>query len=560
MAVFGPTELANLGMVRFMRLSSTRQQWASDLAKAAGAPYPNESSLRHALYNVLGPYCVEVVGLSGGQLLHEGTSGSGRFDTMLGSTLIEFKSPGELDTRTKRRQHAGQALRYLRDNAIGAAVVILTDGRTWGILRDPLSSEEPQLTLDDELFGPLHDDEYFQWRPNSEATAGRVLDLLDTLVFEQVNPRSLMNKLGPTTSEGAGILKALAGSLNDRSPNGRTDILFRQWVALAGISYGISSESESWPKTREAMLGRLATIIPDIGFAGTIFVLHTYVALCSKLIAAEALALTRGTADQRPSQWATESDTDFRSSFDRLESGALADEMSAPRMMGGDLFGWCADAAHTDLVLKSALRGLVGAFAQLAWARLAHATRVSSDLLREFYTGIVPRGLRKGLGEFFTPQWIAERVVAKAIELSAMSGTDQIRFLDPACGSGTFLVAAMRRSINAASEAGLEPGDVARRAVEAVTGFDVNPVSPLMARVNLLLTLGDLVDHLPEVRFNVFQADSILIPEDPAGQVRLDQGQAELTIPLVIGEISLPRSLASLRAVAGLAQITDTSI
>jgi hypothetical protein len=543
-----------------MRLTNTRQEWEASLSRAAGEQYPNEAGLRHALYNVMAAYCTEVVGLSNAQLLHEGTSSSGRYDTLLGSTLIEFKSPGELNTLTKRRVHAGQALRYLRDEAIGATVVILTDGRTWGILRDPLASEEHQLTIDDQLFGPSSDDEYFQWRPNNDATAGRILDLLDTLVFEPVNPRSLMNKLGPTTSEGRAILSALAQSLAHRDPNGRTDILFRQWVALAGVSYGIVDSNDVWPNSREALLGDLAAVIPDVGFAGTIFTLHTYVALCSKLIAAEALALTRGSAEQRPSQWSSASDTQFRDCFDRLESGSLADEMGAPRMMGGDLFGWYADAAHADVALRNALRGLVGSFAQLAWARLTHATRVSSDLLRDFYTGIVPRGLRKGLGEFFTPQWIAERVVANAVDLSEKEAADQIRFLDPTCGSGTFLVAAMLRSIVASTEAGLDQAEVARLAVESVTGFDINPVSPLMSRVNLLLTLGDLVDYLPEIQFNVFQADSILIPEEPAGQVRLDQAHAELTVPLVIGEVSLPRSLASFRAITGLARITDMSI
>lgn len=543
-----------------MKLTNTREEWAAELARVSGAQYPNEAGLRHDLYNVLAPYCRQIVGLNDAQLLHEGTSASGRYDTLLGTTLIEFKSPGELDTLTKRRQHAGQALRYLRDEAIGATVVLLTDGRTWGILRELGASNELQLTLDDDLFAPPNDEDYFQWRANSDATAGRILDLLDTLVFEPVTPSSLMNKLGPTTSEGRLILEAVAKSLHGRAADGRTDILFRQWVALAGVSYGIGNKHEVWPKSRESLLGDLSALIPDIGYAATIFALHTYVALCSKLIAAEALALTRGTSDQRPSQWATEGDIGFRARFDSLESGALADEMGAPRMMGGDLFGWYADAAHSDPALRSALRGLVGSFAQLAWARLAHATRVSSDLLRDFYTGIVPRGLRKGLGEFFTPQWIAERIVANAVDLSQKDISEQIRFLDPTCGSGTFLVAAMRRSISASMEAKLEPAEIARLAVDSVTGFDVNPVSPLMSRVNLLLTLGDLVDYLAEVRFNVFQADSILIPEEPSGQVRLDQANAELTIPLVIGDVSLPRSLATFTAIAGLARITDMSI
>lgn len=543
-----------------MQLSATRDQWARQLFEAAGAAHGNESELRHTVYNILAPYCTTVVGLDQNQLRHEGTSQSGRFDTLLGSTLIEWKTPGELSTRTKRLKHADQALRYLRDERIGAVVVVITDGRTWGILRDPEALDGATTTLDTEMFPPTLD-EYFQWRPNSTETASRVLDLLDTIVFEPVTPNSLMNKLGPTSTQGRELLAALTEGLKERQPDDRTDILFRQWLALAGVSYGIGVNPAKWPRDRAAMLGDLAGVIPDVGYAHTIYALHTFVALCSKLIAGEALGLTRGSPDQRPSQWASLPGDDFNVAWEKLENGQLALEMGAPNMMGGDLFGWYADVAPKSPGLQVALRSILNAFAELGWARLTHATKVSSDLLRDFYTRVVPRGLRKGLGEFFTPEWIAERIVDQAIRLSEQTDQSVLRYLDPTCGSGTFLVAAMRRTIRASHAAGLSDAEVAKRAIDAITGFDVNPVSPLMARVNLLLTLGDLADHVPELRLNVFQADSILIPEEPkVGQTTIDQIGSALTVPLVIGNISLPASLATLQAVAGLARNIDASV
>lgn len=348
--------------------------------------------------------------------------------------------------------------------------------------------------------------------------------------------------------------------MRDRASEDRTDILFRQWLALAGVSYGISENPETWPKDRKLLLGDLAVSMPDTGYAQTIFVLHSYVALCSKLMAGEALALTRGNPEQRPSQWAALPGREFIDALTKLESGQLAQEMGAPNMMGGDLFGWYADLAPNAPELIQHLRDLFGAFSELGWARLTHASLVSSDLLRDFYTRVVPRGLRKDLGEFFTPEWIADRIVGKAIALSEFHEESQLRFLDPTCGSGTFLVAAMRRTIRASHAAGMSNSEVALRAVDSVTGFDVNPVSPLMARVNLLLTLGSLADTLPEIRFNVFQADSILIPEEPTGQLTIEQINSALTVPLVIGNISLPSSLATLPAIAGLARNIDASI
>lgn len=544
-----------------MALVSTKYQWATQLASVAQKNHKNEASLRHALYTVLHPYVIEHVGLDEAAIRHEGTSKSGRFDSLFGGTLIEYKSPGELETKSKRRHHAGQALRYLRDERIGAAVVLLTDGLVWGILRDvELDDDEAQPTLD--FVQPLQvpDDERFQWRDNSVATAMRVLDLLDTLRFDRVTPESLMNRLGPSTTQAREVLAQLSDALVTREKGSRTDILFTQWVALAGVSYGIGSESSPWPEPRQQILGDLSGILPKGGYAATIFVLHTYIAVCSKMMAAEALALTRSQAENRPSQWTSLSGKDFDHKIRLLESGELAASMRAPRLMGGDLFGWYADELAGRDQLRAAMRELYTAFSQLAWARLAHATRVTGDLLRDFYIGIVPRKMRKSLGEFFTPQWIAERIVDKAFSLSGLEPTDKVRYLDPTCGSGTFLVAALRRVVAAATSRGLSPGACAEEAVESVNGFDINPVSPLMARVNLLLALGDLADELPEISFNVYQADSILIPEEPVGEVTFDQADSALAVPLVIGEILLPPSLATITAISGLAQLIDVSI
>lgn len=542
-----------------MSIAGTHDDWAARLAASVGRSHANEAELRHAAYVVLEPYALSVVGLQRHQLRHEGTSASGRFDTLLGTTLIEWKAPGELSTKSRRRLHAEQALRYLRDEEIGATVVLLADGTYWGILRD---AEAHQDAANPAQEADLPSDEQFQWRLNSDESARRILDLIDTVRYERVTPNTLMNKLGPTTSQGRALLAALVAAVENRSTEGRTDFLFRQWLALAGVSYGIGRDDRAWPHERDDLLGSLSGVIPRAGYAATIFSLHTYIAICSKLIAGEALALNRGIADSRPSQWASLAGGDFVAAWDEFEDGRFSRELGAPHMIGGDLFGWYVDSLPTDSAMRDAMRAVLSSFSELAWARVTHASRMSSDLLRDFYIGVMPRQLRKGLGEFFTPEWLAGRVVERAIELSSGGAPHTLRFLDPTCGSGTFLVAAMQRVILSAQQAGLEDDEIAQLAIASVTGFDVNPVSPLMARVNLLLTLGYLAERVAELQFNVFQADSILIPEPPTGQTTIEQARyrAALTVPLVIGDVSLPEELATLPIVSELASLIDQSI
>jgi len=542
--------------------ATTLGECAEELAQVAGRQHGNEAELRHNLYVVLQPFCVNVLEMEPGDIRHEIAGRSGRFDTLFGRVLIEYKTPGRLASEANRRTDAQQTIDYLRDEGVGADVAILTDGHTWGILRDlhaePEPGEQAWLVLEELPQTPL---EQFNWRSNSVDTARRILELFGTMRSAPVSAESLVARLGLEQKSVTVLVQALTNTLDSREDESRADILFRQWVALAGVSYGIDDAGAAWPKPRGELLGvSAAAALPGATYASSVFLLHSYIALAAKLIAAEVLALSIGKHDDRPTQWLPLPSSEFARKFDDLESGALAARLRAPGLMGADLFGWYAPLVATSPTLESALRGLLRDFAGLAWARLAHTHVATGDLLRDFYAAVVPRGLRKSLGEFFTPRWIAERVVAKAIDLRAAAPDECLRFLDPTCGSGTFLVVALRRALRAAAARGLAEDQQTVEAIESVYGFDINPVSPLMARVNLLLALGDRVEALSRVRFHVYEADSLLLPETFAGQATLDAGHEFLRLPLVIGDIDLPEALGTLGGVSTLARLIEQSL
>ena len=63
------------------------------------------------------------------------------------------------------------------------------------------------------------------------------------------------------------------------------------------------------------------------------------------------------------------------------------------------------------------------------------------DLLKPLYESLFPRAVRHALGEYYTPHWLAEHVLDQV----GYHGQADARLLDPTCGSGTFLLAALRR-------------------------------------------------------------------------------------------------------------------
>jgi len=77
------------------------------------------------------------------------------------------------------------------------------------------------------------------------------------------------------------------------------------------------------------------------------------------------------------------------------------------------------------------------------------------DLFKRLYQNLVPKKIRHDLGEYYTPNWLAELVLnevewaSKTFEKLAHEKVSlaplDLRLLDPACGSGTFLVLAVSR-------------------------------------------------------------------------------------------------------------------
>ena len=187
-----------------------------------------------------------------------------------------------------------------------------------------------------------------------------------------------------------------------------------------------------------------------------LFVQHTYLVVVAKAMAWAALVETP------PPDAAA------------LLHGAAFRDSGIGGQSEPDFFDWpLADPGGAALVMR--------AYRQTARFRLRD---IRVDVLKALYESLVDPETRHDLGEYYTPDWLAARVVAEAVD-------DPLRrrVLDPACGSGTFLFHAMRAVLDAAEAAGLAPEEAVRRAVEKVAGIDVHPVAVIFARATCLLAL-----------------------------------------------------------------------
>lgn len=114
----------------------------------------------------------------------------------------------------------------------------------------------------------------------------------------------------------------------------------------------------------------------------------------------------------------------------------------------------------------------------------------------------------------FVEEFILDRTLDPAIETF---GLDQVRMIDPTCGSGHFLLGAFHRLLDLWRDR--EPGTpsrvLAQNALDAVNGVDLNPFAAAIARFRLLVAAlkAGGVERLadaPAYTINVAVGDSLL--------------------------------------------------
>jgi hypothetical protein len=134
-----------------------------------------------------------------------------------------------------------------------------------------------------------------------------------------------------------------------------------------------------------------------------------------------------------------------------------------------------------------------------------------------------------------TPRFIADFVLDHTLEAAIQNfGLDQLRAIDPVCGSGTFLLAAFTRLLRAwrIREPALTSSDLVRRCLRSLHGADKNPMAVAITRFRLAMAAlkacgaKTLIDapYLPVI---VGTGDSLLLGRgapQPHGQLDLNSG------------------------------------
>jgi hypothetical protein len=495
------------------------EELASRIAEAARESI-SEEDLRIRVEHILQELVVRRVGGAGkGEIplaswrppraRYEVTLVSGvRLDALYGHLIIEYEKPGVFGSRAGFERAVEQIKQYIRDHAQTEARYpryfgIVMDGYKVGFVRyrEALRGFEGK--------GP------FEINKN---TVAKLVEAIIGLRRKALSPEELLKDFGPDSVTARETVKVFYSKLMRASP--KTKLLFDDWRRVFSQVCAYSPD-------------KIKGLGDFYGFGKNrldpeklLFALQTYYALIMKLLAAEVASLYLA-----PRIWSYlrmleeayyKGHEELRERLRELEEGGVFASLGITNFMEADYFAWYLDDWDADIA-KSVMR-VVNTLSDYDPTIAELEPERVRDLFKRLYQNLVPKKIRHDLGEYYTPDWLAELVLdevgwtLKTFEKVKEEYDDvlsplNLRLLDPACGSGTFLVLAIGRLRQYIEEHWVDKGAALRRITKNIVGFDLNPLAVIASRTNYLIALGDMLRErgAEPIEIPVYLADSILV-------------------------------------------------
>jgi len=485
------------------------------------------------------------------ELEHTLPSGK-RIDLLCGNAIIEFKDPNKFSSESDIEKAKSQVIDYIKEKAE-------YDKKDLDNFLGIIISDKITFVRYDKTFDVWTSEGPYEI---NEVIIRNLIKALIGLRRKSLSAEELVKNFGIDSQISKKIdsqiskkiVRLLYIKLLNTTEKEKTWTLFNDWKRLFGQIIGYSDEKdlEKFKKLKEYY-----EIKEDnVNYSYLIFAIHTYYALIMKLLAAETAYLYM--SERLRKSYIVELDNSYKSKgidglkniLQELESGGIfKDFLGIENFLEGDYFSWYIEKIDNELA--KAIIELVEELSNYDMTIIRSHPESTRDLVKDLYQNLVPRDIRHSLGEYYTPDWLAELLLNEIglsyKDLEDMGKEDplkplKIRVLDPACGSGTFLILYISRLREYAKNKNIKTYELVKHILENVIGYDLNPLAVLASRTNYLLSIGDLIfanrNKLGIIEIPIYLADSIMIEQ-----------KAEITekyyiLRTTVGEFKIPANIA----------------
>lgn len=427
-------------------------------------------------------------------------SGHGRLDAVVNNIIIEYKHHTKLTTEKQIKSAFEQVRDYLiavDKNKNVRYDAILTDGikvAYFQFIGDVVRNTALRTITVDDI------DRIVKAILNNQS---KKFDPSNIVKDFSISPKSL--------SVSKKIAKILYNQLTSDITE-KSEMLYSEWKELMHLSVADNGKSNDIARRRTDL-----SLIFDCNISNTeteykaLFALQTTYAIIVKLIACKVvdkLNFNEETHEYHDlSVLAFDKTQKF---FKKMEDGYSYTSLEIRNFLEGDFFSWYADSSQWSEDFWKDIREIIKTLDDYSSFSL-NVQYNPIDIFKDLYMSIIPQSVRHSMGEYFTPEWLADCVVTEA--LTTITKT-QWTAIDPCCGSGIFIIALIKKvvgntDINKLSKS--QRKELLSSILNRVHGIDINPLSVLSARVSYYIAIQQFCE-VEDVEIPIFLGDSAIVP------------------------------------------------
>lgn len=462
---------------------------------------------------------------------------NGRADTVFNQLILEYKKPGAIrGNNEKNRKLIDQVKHYIED---------LAKEDRW---------------KEERLLGVAFDGHYFlfvrkvgRWIeeepiPVSVESVERFLLTLEKLTTKAaLVPDNLIRDF----AVGAGSLNYIASNAIKafyfaltKNVDPKVEVFFKQWANQFAEVHGTIENKKFDAETLFKSYGFKKEEQREFNFLSFFFALDTYYGLLMKLLAYQVVGFytLKNVAGLPLADWEKLDSAVLKEKLTELEDGGIFRSLGIRNFLEGDLLSWYLNDWNDPI--EKAIRGIVERLNQYDPETMELVPDETRDILKKLYQFLVPKQIRHDLGEFYTPDWLAERTLNQVGYGVKEKDLLKKRLLDPGCGSGTFDILAIKRAKEHARLYGISPAETLELITKNIVGFDLNPLAVISARTNYLLAIADLLKYKKgEITIPIYLCDSINPPSAKHQDELFDQEVGHYQISTSVGPFRFPEAL-----------------
>lgn len=326
--------------------------------------------------------------------------------------------------------------------------------------------------------------------------------------------------------------------------NERVKVFFDQWAIQFSEVHGSFENKKFDAETLFKSYGFKKQEQKDFNFLAFFFALDTYYAVLMKLLAYQVVGfyVLKHVVGLPLSDWENLDSDSLKNKVAQLEEGGIFRNLGIRNFLEGDLLSWYLNDWNNSIY--QSISKIIERLNQYDPETMELIPDETRDILKKLYQFLVPRVIRHDLGEYYTPDWLAERCLDLVGYGPKVDKLLEKRILDPGCGSGTFVILGIKRAKEHARSKNIDPSTTLSQITKNIIGFDLNPLAVISARTNYLLAVADLLPYRKdEITIPIYLCDSICPPSAIESPDLFGGSGGSFIIKTSVGVFSFPEFL-----------------